>query len=185
MIRKHCAFLVRTMQATLKAKNQTFAFAVQHGESLLYAGAREGLELPYGCATGTCGTCRVRSVRGNPMHAWPDAPGQRGQWRPCDLLLCQSIITDDVELETDKIIYRADPGACLPDYRMAQIAETRALAPDMLALRLALDQPLSYEAGQFVAVKVSGIAGFRVYSITNFARATRSIDLLVKRKPGG
>jgi toluene monooxygenase electron transfer component len=90
-----------------------------------------------------------------------------------------------VELETDKIIYRADPGACLPEYRTAQIAQSRLLAPGMLGFTLALDQPMSYEAGQFAALTVPGIAGFRVYSITNFARATRSIDLLVKRKPGG
>lgn len=173
------------MQVTLKAKNQTYAFAVQDGESLLYAGARAGLELPYGCATGTCGTCRVRSVRGNCIHAWPDAPGRRGQWRSDDILLCQSMIKDDVELETDKFIYRADPGACLPAYRMARIEHWRQLAPDMLGLTLALDHPFSYEAGQFVALTVPGIAGFRVYSITNFARTTRSIDLLIKRKPGG
>ena len=173
------------MKVTLKAKNQTYAFAVHEGESLLYAGAREGLELPYGCATGTCGTCRVRSVRGDCLHAWPDAPGKRGQWHPDDILLCQSMITNDVELETDKIVYRADPGACLPEYRTAQIEQFRQLAPDMLGLTLALDLPLSFEAGQFVALTVPGIAGFRVYSITNFARGTRTIDLLIKRKPGG
>ena len=45
------------------------------------------------------------------------------------------------------------------------------LARDIMAFTLALDEPVSYDAGQFVALAIPGIPGYRVYSITNFARS--------------
>ena len=88
-------------------------------------------------------------------------------------------------LETGAIVYRADPGACLPCYCTGRVANMRLLAPDMMAFGVNLDAPISFEAGQFVALEVPGIVGPRVYSITNFERSTSRIALLIKRKPGG
>jgi toluene monooxygenase electron transfer component len=174
------------MQIELKAKNQTHAFSALHGESVLYAGMRHGLELPYGCATGTCGTCRVKCLDGSCASAWPEAPGRRvGKHDTGDLLMCQCTPINDAVFETASTVYRADPGACLPDYVGARLADVRLLARDVMAFSLALDTPMRYEAGQFVALRVPAIAGHRVYSITNFARSARQIDLLIKRKPGG
>lgn len=153
---------------------------------MLYAGMRQGLELPYGCATGSCGTCRVRCVSGHCATTWDDAPGTRvGRHGADDRLMCQCTPADDVVLETNAIVYRADPGACLPRYLAAQVSNARTLARDIMAFSLELDEPMSYDAGQFVAVTVPGIAGYRVYSIVNFARGAPTIELLAKRKPGG
>jgi toluene monooxygenase electron transfer component len=174
------------MQIQLRARNQAYAFDVSSGESILFAGIRQGLELPYGCASGTCGNCRVTCMAGRCSTTWKEAPGSRvGRQGPNDLLMCQSTPLDEAVVETAATVYRADPGACLPGYCIGRIADVRLLARDMMAFSLALDVPMSYEAGQFVALEVPGLAGYRVYSITNFARATGTIDLLVKRKPGG
>jgi toluene monooxygenase electron transfer component len=174
------------MRVQLKAGNRTHTFDVRHGESILYAGMRHGLDLPYGCASGTCGSCRVACVNGECVTTWTDAPGlRRDPQRPNELLMCQSTALADSALETDKTIYALDAGACLPDYRRGRIDDQRMLASDMMALSLELDAPFHYDAGQFVALQAPGIVGYRVYSITNFARATRSIGLLVKRKSGG
>jgi toluene monooxygenase electron transfer component len=174
------------VQIQLKAKNQTYAFGVLSGESILYAGMRQGLELPYGCATGTCGTCRVKCVAGCCATTWADAPGIRvGNGDTGHLLMCQCTAIQSSVLETSNTVYQADPGACLPDYVEGRLAEARPLARDIMAFSLDLDTPMRYEAGQFVALQVPTISGYRVYSITNFARSTRRIDLLVKRKPGG
>jgi len=174
------------MQVRLKAKNQAYALEVGEGESILHAGLRQGIELPFGCATGTCGTCRATCVAGRGSNTWPDAPGARvGRHGPSDVLMCQCAPVEDMIVETSGIVYRADPGACLPSHRAGRIGDVRRLAPDMIAFALQLDAPISYEAGQFVAVEVPGIAGYRAYSMTTFARATRRIELLIKRKPGG
>lgn len=174
------------VQVQVKAKNQAYTFEVGRGESILHAGVRQGIELPYGCATGTCGTCRVTCVEGCCSSGWPEAPGVRvGKHGPNDVLMCQSIPLQDMVVETGAIVYRADPGACLPKYCAGRITDVRELAPDMMAFAVELEAPISYEAGQFVALEVPGIAGPRVYSITNFARSMPRIELLIKRKPGG
>lgn len=174
------------MQVQLNARNRLFTFEVLNGESILYAGMRHGLELPYGCATGTCGTCKAKCREGRCASTWPDAPGNRvGERDRDDLLMCQCTPLEDVVLDTTATVYKADPGACLPHYATGWIAAESVLAPDIVAFSLELDRPMNYEAGQFVALQVPGIAGYRVYSMTNFAPGAGRIDLVVKRKPGG
>jgi len=174
------------VQIQLKARNQTFAFSARPGESILYAGMRQGLELPYGCATGTCGTCRVKCIAGSCSSAWDDAPGVRvGNRTGGEFLMCQCTPVQDSVFETVSTVYRSDPSACLPDYVDGRLAAARLVARDVIAFSLELDAAMRFEAGQFVALQVPTIVGYRVYSITNFARATHRIDLVVKRKPGG
>jgi toluene monooxygenase electron transfer component len=174
------------MQVQLKTKNQAYALEVGEGESILHAGLRQGIELPFGCATGTCGSCRVTCIGGRFSTKWPEAPGVRvGQHGPNDVLMCQCTPHEDMIIETGAIVYRADPGACLPCYRLGHLADVHQLAPDVAALAVELDAPISYEAGQFVALEVPGIAGYRAYSMTKFARSTRRIELLIKRKASG
>jgi NAD(P)H-flavin reductase/ferredoxin len=174
------------MQVHLKAKNQAYALEVDEGESILHAGLRQGVELPFGCATGTCGTCRVTCIGGRCSDNWPEAPGVRvGQHGPNDVLMCQCTPHEDMLVETGAIVYRADPGACLPCHRSGHLADVHRVAPDMVEFAVELDAPIDYEAGQFVALEVPGIAGYRAYSMTKFARSTRRIELLLKRKPSG
>jgi toluene monooxygenase electron transfer component len=174
------------MRIQLNAKNRFFAFDVMNGESILYAGMRQGLELPYGCATGTCGTCKVKCRAGRCITTWPDAPGNRvGKREHDDLLMCQYTPVEDAILDTAATVYMADPGSCLPHYAGGWIAAKKLVAPNVLAFSLELDRPMNYEAGQFVALQVPSVSGYRVYSITNFAPGVGRIDLLAKRKPGG
>lgn len=174
------------MQIQLNAKNRAFSFDVLDGESILYAGMRHGLELPYGCATGTCGTCKVKCRSGRCVSAWADAPGIRvGARDESDLLMCQYTPLENAVLETNATVYKADPGSCLPRYAAGWITGERALAADVMAFSLELDRPMSYEAGQFVALEVPTVSGYRVYSMTNFSPGTQRIDFLVKRRPGG
>jgi toluene monooxygenase electron transfer component len=65
------------MTIVVNARNGTREFECHPGEKILHAGLRSGLELPYECATGTCGSCKARLVSGRPVSEWPDAPGGR------------------------------------------------------------------------------------------------------------
>ena len=174
------------MQIRLQAKNQAYTFDVLREESVLYAGVRQGLALPYGCATGTCGTCRVSCTAGRCATAWAEAPGHRvGKDGVDELLMCQCTPIEDAVLATGATVYRADPGTCLPGYVGGRITDARVLARDVMSFSLRLDAAMAYEAGQFVALEVAGVRGYRVYSMTHFARGSQTIDLVVKRKPGG
>ena len=50
------------MRIQVNARNRGFDFDAQPGERVLYAGLRAGIDLPYECATGTCGTCKAKLV---------------------------------------------------------------------------------------------------------------------------
>jgi toluene monooxygenase electron transfer component len=65
------------MKIVVTARNGTRDFECDQGEKILHAGLRSGVELPYECATGTCGTCKARLVSGRTESEWSDAPGRR------------------------------------------------------------------------------------------------------------
>jgi toluene monooxygenase electron transfer component len=52
-------------------------------------------------------------------------------------------------------------------------------------LELETDKPVDFDAGQFVALGVPGVAGYRGYSMVNFARQARHLQFVVKKKAGG
>ena len=47
-------------------------FQVEDGETVLAAALRQGIHLPYGCRTGSCGTCRAHLSQGESHY--PDGP---------------------------------------------------------------------------------------------------------------
>jgi len=61
----------------VNARNRGYDFEAAPGEHILYAGLRAGVDLPYECATGTCGTCKAKLVSGRVREAWPTAPGKK------------------------------------------------------------------------------------------------------------
>ena len=57
------------------------------GERLLHAGLRQGVGLPYECASGTCGSCKATLVSGQIEDHWPEAPGRKHLRNPAEFLL--------------------------------------------------------------------------------------------------
>ena len=99
------AFLARerimrmmTAQVTLLPKGQTFE--VVGSESILEAGLRAGLAMPYGCSNGTCGDCKCRIASGDVVKVRPHdymlsaAEKQQGY-----TLACSYTAVGDVSLE--------------------------------------------------------------------------------------
>lgn len=55
----------RTITVELKTKRDAARFDAMVGERLLFAGLRSGLDLPYECASGVCGSCQAQVVNGS------------------------------------------------------------------------------------------------------------------------
>lgn len=153
---------------------------------MLFAALRQRLELPYGCASGTCGTCRVQRVSGPVMDAWPGAPGMRDSLPDAgEMLLCQCSALEDVVLQTRSIVEPCNDAAPAVGYAHGELQLGSMIARDVMEFRVLLESAMSFDAGQFVALAIPGIGGRRVYSMTNFERATKCLRFVVKRKPGG
>lgn len=173
------------MKVVVTARNGARDFECAPGEKILHAGLKHGVELPYECATGTCGTCKARLVRGHSESAWPEAPGTKYFKTEGEILTCQSVARDDCAIEVGVALKTYEPGAPPPRALAGVLRGLRALTHDVVAFDVDVDAPVDFDAGQFALLTVPGIAGARAYSMVNFDRSTTRLSFVVKKKPGG
>jgi toluene monooxygenase electron transfer component len=174
------------MRIQVNARNRGYDFEAEPGERVLYAGLRAGIDLPYECATGTCGTCKAKLLSGRVKERWPEAPGKKFV-RPqaSEFLMCQCDAEDALTLEVSKFVYPVEPGACVPQTCNGTVRNVRRLTHDVIGFALELERPRDFDAGQFVLLAPAGMTGYRAYSMCNYARGGRSLDFVAKRKPDG
>ena len=175
------------MKVRGRSKTDKFTFDCREGERILHAGLRSGLALPYECASGTCGTCKARVREPATINdLWPEAPGNTYLKKASgEFLMCQTQALADCEIAVPAKMDMAPDGYIRPDARSGVITNSRLLTNDVIAFDVELADPIDFDAGQFVLVRVPGVEGGRAYSMVNYERATRRIELVVKKKPDG
>ena len=158
-------------------------FACDPGRTLLMAGLAAGLDLPYECASGSCGSCRCKLVKGEVLNLWPRAPGlsERDRRRGNTILMCQSVPASDCVIDARVRGPRSLPR---PLSTVAWIVRIRSLTHNMVRIMLQLDTRLAYLPGQFVLVELQG-RGRRAYSMSNIDDGCGRLDLIVKIKEDG
>jgi ring-1,2-phenylacetyl-CoA epoxidase subunit PaaE len=91
-----------TCEAYAILDGQRRTFTIEKGkETVLDAGLRQGIDLPYSCKGGVCSTCRVKLVEGevdmDVRYALEDYEIARGF-----VLMCQSYpVTDRIGVDVD------------------------------------------------------------------------------------
>ncbi|SCZ57875.1 2Fe-2S iron-sulfur cluster-binding protein [Thiohalomonas denitrificans] len=131
-------------------------FTAEAHESLLDAGLRSGVNLPYSCAGGSCGECKARVLSGDvdllSRHEYviPEAEKLRNT-----ILLCSNAPTSDVVLE---VVDTGEAGE-IPHQRIrARIASARRVGDYLLLqVRTPRTQTLRFLAGQYVTLSVEGV----------------------------
>ncbi len=156
---------------------------VRAGESLLDAGLRDGLALPYECRNGGCGVCRCSVLNGQVDHgpyqrsALSDAQRDRGHTLAC----CATPLSDlEIEFEGAAFARQALPQQC------ARVERMDRLAPDVMRLTLAPrdERPLSFVAGQYINIVLPD-GQRRAFSFANPPHDNSRIELHVRHIPGG
>lgn len=179
------------MQIKVIGRNGSASFRAEGNETLLEAALRSGVDVPYNCASGSCGICKAHIISGEVTKLWQDAPGYGTKQKVGDALLCQcaakeSIEADDLVLSLSGAIAQNSAPATRPERIPATIVRTDVLGEGMLEVELELDRPIRYVAGQFGLFYFPGIVGGRAFSFAAPPTAeSRSIVLVVKRKPEG
>lgn len=176
------------MSRTLTIEPLGVAVDVAPGQTLLDAALRYGVYIPHACCHGLCGTCKVQVLEGEVDHgaanpfALMDIERDEGKTLACcATLLGDAVIEADVE---------EDPDARTIPVRDFAAAVTRAemLTPTIRGLWLALDEPIDFQAGQYVQVEIPGLGQSRAFSIANppvAVASTGEIELNVRIVPGG
>jgi CDP-4-dehydro-6-deoxyglucose reductase len=156
---------------------------VRAGETLLDAGLREGLALPFDCRNGGCGKCRCSVLNGRVDHGayqrsvLSDAQRALGQ-----TLLCCATPLSDVEIEVENLPIT---GQAAPRYR-ARVERMERLAPEVMRLVLAVQgsQPPAFVAGQYINILLPD-GQRRAFSFANAPHDNERIELHVRLIPGG
>jgi phenol hydroxylase P5 protein len=161
---------------------------VEDGQTLLDAALRQGIYIPHACGHGLCGTCKVQVVDGEVDHglanpfALMDFERDEGK-----TLACCATLHSDATIEAD---IDEDPDARIIPVRDfdTTVARIEALTPTIKAIFLKLDQPLDFQAGQYVQVHIPGVEGGRAFSIANApadVAARGEVELNVRIVAGG
>ena len=173
------------MKIQLNARNRAHHFDAAPADKILYAGLSQAISLPYECGSGTCGTCKARLLSGEIEDGWPEAPGRKFLKQADEFLMCQCAARGDVSVEVASFVEDFNPGVCVPAAAQGRIRACRMLTHDVMDLHIDVEAPMDFDAGQFVLIRVPGIAGYRGWSMVNFERGAKSLQFVVKKKPGG
>jgi NAD(P)H-flavin reductase/ferredoxin len=149
--------MARSHEVTINGQS----FLAHHGEVLLDAALNNGIELPYDCRAGHCGTCCVRLVSGEVRGGEGSEPGI--------VHACQCRIVDDAVLEQDQPSgVRTVEGV---------VKSLRPLSPEVMEVGIKTNRPLPHHPGQYVQVRFSGYPS-RPYSITHPLRGNPNSRLV-------
>ena len=157
---------------------------VRVGETILEAGLRAGLALPYECRNGGCSVCLCTVLQGqvDPGAYQPsvltDAMRARGQ----ALMCCARPLGDlEIELEAGSAPARLPVGE-----HVARVERLERLSDDVMRLRLSLpdDRTIAFKAGQYVNI-LQGDGQRRAFSFANPPQHNDHVELHVRRIPGG
>jgi len=158
--------------------------AVREGETLLDAGLREGIALPFDCRNGGCGECKA-TLRSGSVEFGAYQPGvltsaerAAGKILPCVCTPC-----DDVEIE---YVPATAPGAAAQRPWGATVEALQRLAPDVMQVILKLDggERIAFYAGQYINILLDeGVK--RSFSFATAPSVNERIELHIRRIPGG
>jgi NAD(P)H-flavin reductase len=158
--------------------------ALRAGETLLDAGLRDGLAMPYECRNGGCGKCKATLVSGSidygayQREALPDAERAAGK-----LLACAATALGDVEIE---YLPAAAPGGIRVKTWEAVVQSLDKLSPDVMRVVLKLEgaERIAFYAGQYINVLLEDGAK-RSFSFATAPQVNDRIELHLRRIPGG
>ena len=169
-----------------RKKGDPLSFESQAEEKVLQAALRNKLDVPYECATGTCGSCRAKLISGELDHGWIDAPGRQTlKIKRGEFLMCQAHALSDCEIRIPSSVSASSADVSVPDHYAGTIANISQLTDEVISFRVLLNEALSFQAGQFMLLQFPGVVGARAYSMVNYASQTDQLDFVIKRLEGG
>ncbi len=174
------------MRISVRTRGESFEFDCAEGEKILHAGLRAGIALPYECGSGTCGTCKAEVGRGEIDEGWLEAPG-RAYVNPerSEFLMCQATARGDCAIGVHARVARLADGIPAPEAVAGRIARVEGLTRGVRRVAVALDRPVSFDAGQFMLVGTAAVAGRRAYSMADYRLPTDRLAFVVKQVPEG
>jgi quinol-cytochrome oxidoreductase complex cytochrome b subunit/ferredoxin len=157
---------------------------LREGETLLEAGLREGLALPYECRNGACGVCMCSIEHGAVTHrpyqriALPDNLKDQGK-----ALMCCAMPLGDVVIEVEGL---AHAGSAPAPVLTGRVVGMERLAEEVMRVLIELPegQRIAFNAGQYINILLDD-GERRAFSFANPPHENGAVELHVRRIPDG
>lgn len=159
---------------------------VEEGEWVLDAAFRQGLALPHGCRQGICSSCKCVLIDGDvdiedySTFALPESDRDSGQ-----ILLCRTHAYSDITVELlnydEELLTRAIP---VKDVE-GVLTSVTDLTHDIRLLKVRLEKPLKFWAGQFVELSVPSAGVTRSYSMASTPASPNELEFIIRKYPEG
>lgn len=159
-------------------------FDVEPGNTILRAALNAGVNLPYGCRNGACGSCKGRVLTGDVDRGdyQEQALTKQEVAAGCALFCCARPLSD-VTIECREVgAVRDIPVRTMP----CRVEAMERAAPDvmLLKLRLPTNERLQFLAGQYIDILLKD-GRRRSFSLANPPHDDELLELHVRHIPGG
>jgi CDP-4-dehydro-6-deoxyglucose reductase len=160
------------------------AFQAEADESILDAGLRQGMMLPYGCRDGACGACRGRVLSGQvdygkaQLHVLSEEDRRAGV-----ALFCCAKARSDLTIESKELRSSLEvPLKTLP----AKVQKLTRVAPDVMIMELKLpaSERLQFLPGQYIEILLKE-GRRRAFSLANAPHDDSCLQLHIRHSLGG
>ncbi|GAB4350116.1 MAG: CDP-6-deoxy-delta-3,4-glucoseen reductase [Gammaproteobacteria bacterium] len=173
------------MSFTISVDQSDYSFTANEDETILEAALRAGVELPYGCRNGSCGSCKLTMVSGTvryPFDLTPPALGPE-ESEAGEILTCSAYPTSDIVLAAGSVVDNEMPA---PRIMPARVEHVEHANPDVIRLLLKLPDSvrMPFRAGQYINILQSD-GSRRAFSIANAPHDDEFIELHIRYIPGG
>ncbi|QWD75214.1 CDP-6-deoxy-delta-3,4-glucoseen reductase [Polynucleobacter sp. TSB-Sco08W16] len=169
-------------QVTLKTSGKQFT--VTQDETVLEAALRQGINLPYGCKNGACGSCKGKVLEGQITHGQHSENAlSRTDETAGGILFCCSHPQSDLLIEAREVQGAGDIAIRKVPCRVNTISKP---SNDVAILKLQLPaaERFQFLAGQYLEFLLKD-GQRRAYSIANAPEQEGPLELHIRHLPGG
>lgn len=167
-------------KVTIQSSGQVFD--VRPSQTVLEAAVEAGINIPYGCRNGTCGSCKGQVLHGKVMHDdYMDTAMSNAELAAGSALFCCARPLEDLVIQC-----RVSEAEVRPRILPARVQKLEKLADDVMVmfLQLPANQHLAFKAGQYLEFLLQD-GKRRAFSIANAPHDSAAIELHLRHVEGG
>ena len=171
------------MSYSVKLLPSNHTIFVDKDEPILTAALRQGINLPYGCRSGNCGTCKSHLIEGEVHYDLKNLNLLDEEKQNGVALLCQAKADSNLVIEAQVI---PDNEEIIVKKLPCRVMEKTMLCHDVVRLRLKLPtiEKFGYLAGQYIDILLPD-GRHRSFSIANAPHTSDNIELHIRIVEGG
>jgi len=170
--------------AHIRIADADVSFECGSDDSLLRAGLRANLNLPYECNVGSCGTCKFELLSGEIKVLSENAPGLSERDRKKGRqLACQCMPLTDCVIKVRQ--EDGAPAKFSPTRLKVKLIKVTDVTHDIREFQFQGVSPATFIPGEYAMLQLPGVSGDCAYSMSNLPNDEGVWSFMIRRVPQG